>query len=174
MVAVVKGSVSLVTVSVFLVLVAKTAAKAFAQYCAVSTENTSTVSVNATPAGRARNVHYVTTSARSQTARVMDIAPMESVTASEATRVNSVKKWTVHIQLALDTDSALKALAFVKKAGKELTAARWTRKLYSAYPDVVDMAVLILRLRAVFASQCGQEMIAQKVNNFKRNSYLIK
>lgn len=80
-----------------------------------------------------------------------------------ATRGSTAKRWTVRIRLARATVSALRARASVKRAGKEPTAVKWTKRHCNAYRTAAAMGISISRPRLASANRCGPVMIVQKV-----------
>lgn len=150
-------------VSVILVSGVKTAVRVCVRCCVASGVNTLMVNASVIQDGRAKNAHCDTTSAKCQTAMAMATVPMASATVLGDTRVNFVRKLIVHIPLALDMDSVLRAVVYVRRDGRGLTAAKWTKRPCSVCLTAVAMETLIWRVRLVIVNPCGLVMIVLKV-----------
>lgn len=109
-------------------------------------------------------------SAKSPTATDTVTASTGNAPASEGTRASSARKSTASIQLALDTDSVLKAVASARKAGRDLTVPPWTKTHCNACLIAPVMEPLTSIRKLVLVMLGGLETTVLKVN---LNSYKL-
>lgn len=145
----------------------------FVQSYVVNEASTSTANVNVILDGKAKNVRYGMTNAKSQIVTATDTVSTENVLVSEDIRASFVRTSTALIQLAPAMVFASRALVYARKVGRELTVQQWIRMPYNASRTALDMARLTLIPKPVLVTYDGLATTVRKVNYFIRIFILI-